>query len=79
MDMQREDKSKLEIHVIFFIIKLELNFFQYANERLASALKYYEMNYPFFKNIIDKSHILINKRVLAQLALCEPKSFQVFI
>uniref|UniRef100_A0A0K0EZL8 39S ribosomal protein L17, mitochondrial n=1 Tax=Strongyloides venezuelensis TaxID=75913 RepID=A0A0K0EZL8_STRVS len=62
MSMQRQDE-------------LRLNHF-YAEQRVSTALKEHNFDYPNFKNSLNKSHILLDNVVLSQLAMYEPRSFQ---
>lgn len=56
---------------LFFVL------FKYAGERLDSALKEHYHDYPNFKRMLNTAHIVIDKRILAQLALYEPRTFKV--
>ncbi|CEF62115.1 Ribosomal protein L20 family-containing protein [Strongyloides ratti] len=65
MTMQRHDEIKL-------------NHF-YAEQRISSALKEHNFDYPNFKNSLNKGHILLDNVVLSQLAMYEPRSFQSIV
>ena len=53
-------------------------YFQHAEERLRIALEEHNVSYPVFKGMLDKCHILLDKKVLWQLAMYEPRTFKVF-
>uniref|UniRef100_A0A0N4ZR15 39S ribosomal protein L20, mitochondrial n=1 Tax=Parastrongyloides trichosuri TaxID=131310 RepID=A0A0N4ZR15_PARTI len=62
MSMQRQDEVRLgQFH---------------AEERVRTALQEHNMDYPNFKNSLNKAHILLDNTVLSQLAMYEPRSFQ---
>ncbi|CAD6192564.1 unnamed protein product [Caenorhabditis auriculariae] len=65
LDMQRLDEPKLEKH--------------YAEERVTTALAEHDMQYPQFKAILARSHILLDNIVLSQLAIYEPRSFRSLV
>lgn len=65
MDMQRKDEPRLERY--------------YAEERLKAALEEHNAEYQIFKNMMDKSHILLDKRILSQLAIYEPRTFKCIV
>ncbi|KAF7630962.1 hypothetical protein Mgra_00008793 [Meloidogyne graminicola] len=65
MDMQRQDAPKLERH--------------YNEERLKAALEEHNADYPVFKTMLSKAHILLDNRILVQLAIYEPKSFKSLV
>uniref|UniRef100_A0A0K0EF74 39S ribosomal protein L17, mitochondrial n=1 Tax=Strongyloides stercoralis TaxID=6248 RepID=A0A0K0EF74_STRER len=65
MSMQNKDEVKL-------------NHF-YAEQRVSTALKEHNFDYPNFKNSMNKAHILLDNVVLSQLAMYEPRSFQSLV
>lgn len=78
MDMERQDEPKLELYVSFAFITFILIFqIQHSAERLKSALAEHNAEYKTFKNMLDMANILLDKRVLAHLAIYEPLTFKV--
>ncbi|CAB3404699.1 unnamed protein product [Caenorhabditis bovis] len=65
LNMQREDEPKLEKF--------------YAEERVRAALAEHDMEYPKFKTILSKAHILLDNIVLSQMAIYEPHSFKSLV
>uniref|UniRef100_A0A915EJM6 Uncharacterized protein n=1 Tax=Ditylenchus dipsaci TaxID=166011 RepID=A0A915EJM6_9BILA len=65
MDMQRVDEPRAQIH--------------FATERLKSGLAEHHARYPTFKNMLDKAHILLDKKVLSQMVIYEPRSFEAIV
>lgn len=47
--------------------------------RINAAVKKYNLCYSQFIFKIKQSHILLNRKMLAQLAILDPKAFSVFI
>lgn len=62
MDIQRQDEKRLERF--------------YGEERLRSALAEHHEDFKNFRNMMDKAHILLDKRILSQLAIYEPRTFK---
>ncbi|KAI1720391.1 ribosomal protein l20 domain-containing protein [Ditylenchus destructor] len=65
MDMERQDEPKLELY--------------HSAERLKSALAEHNAEYKTFKNMLDMANILLDKRVLAHLAIYEPLTFKSLV
>uniref|UniRef100_A0A914LAY9 Uncharacterized protein n=1 Tax=Meloidogyne incognita TaxID=6306 RepID=A0A914LAY9_MELIC len=65
MDMQRQDAPKLERH--------------YNQQRLKAALEEHFVEIEIFKSMLEKAHILLEDKILVQLAIYEPKSFKSLI
>ena len=65
MDMQRRDAPNLERY--------------YAGERLKAALETHHSEFHTFKSMLNKCHISLDKRVLAQLAFYEPRTFKCLV
>ncbi|CAB3404700.1 unnamed protein product [Caenorhabditis bovis] len=51
----------------------------YAEERVRAALAEHDMEYPKFKTILSKAHILLDNIVLSQMAIYEPHSFKSLV
>ena len=47
--------------------------------RLNSAIRRYGMNYSEFIHQLKKSSIQLNRKVLAQLSIADPSTFQTFL
>uniref|UniRef100_A0A914DZU1 39S ribosomal protein L20, mitochondrial n=2 Tax=Acrobeloides nanus TaxID=290746 RepID=A0A914DZU1_9BILA len=65
MTMQRIDEPKLERF--------------YAFERVQTALTEHDMEYKYFRSMLDKSHILLDNITLSQLAIYEPLTFKSLV
>lgn len=47
--------------------------------RLNAALRHYGLNYSEFIHYLKQSSVCLNRKVLAQLAICDPQSFKLFL
>ncbi|CAI2329943.1 unnamed protein product [Caenorhabditis sp. 36 PRJEB53466] len=65
LSMQREDEPKLEKF--------------HAEERVRAALAEHDMEYPKFRTVLSKAHILLDNICLSQLAIYEPRSFRSLV
>jgi large subunit ribosomal protein L20 len=59
--------------------KKKRNFRRLWITRLNSAIRAYGFNYSEFLSLLKNSKILLNRKVLAQLAICDPQIFFSFI
>ncbi len=49
------------------------------NVRINAAVREFGMSYSLFMKNLKKAHILINRKMLANLAACEPDTFRAIV
>lgn len=59
--------------------KKKRNFRRLWIARLNAAIRAYELNYSEFLFALKNSKIVLNRKVLAQLAICDPDTFLKFV
>lgn len=59
--------------------KKKRNFRRLWIARLNAAIRVYGLNYSEFLFVLKNSKIVLNRKVLAQLAICDPDTFLKFV
>nr|WVD56077.1 ribosomal protein L20 [Tetradesmus arenicola] len=59
--------------------KKKRNFRRLWITRVNAAIRAYGFNYSEFLYVLKNSNILLNRKILAQLAICDPDTFLKFI
>ena len=59
--------------------KKKRNFRRLWITRVNAAIRTYGFNYSEFLYVLKNSNILLNRKILAQLAICDPDTFFKFI
>lgn len=48
-------------------------------QRINAGVRQYDLTYSSFINLLNKSHIVIDRKMLAEMAIREPKSFEELV
>jgi large subunit ribosomal protein L20 len=59
--------------------KKKRNFRRLWITRVNAAIRAYGFNYSEFLHVLKNSNILLNRKILAQFAICDPDTFLKFI